>query len=188
MAFHEAKICCSRSLNRGHRNLTDRDSCNKGLHHSLHNLYQEKKNKVTLFKIGRSPRSFDITTYISCYFMCYIPLLQEGEFNFKVEYVKQHRPNLYQRRIICLRRITRLRQTNRLDINPVFRRILAPNSSSLNSSAKTRRIWGQILPYHRTYIQIHPRQIISVIVSGVVSSFFGEEKNTSTIDKRASSV
>jgi len=39
MAFHEAKICCSRSLNRGHRNLTDRDSCNKGLHDNLHKLY-----------------------------------------------------------------------------------------------------------------------------------------------------
>ena len=87
MAFHEAKICCSRSLNRGHRNLTDKDSCNKGLYTIIYTSYIRKKI-VTLFNIGRSPRSFDITTYITCYFMYSIALLQEGEFNFKVEYVQ----------------------------------------------------------------------------------------------------
>ena len=67
----EAKICCSRSLNRGPRNLIDRDSCSKGLDDSCTNYIGEKNRNLTfLFKIGRSPRNFDITTNITCYFMC----------------------------------------------------------------------------------------------------------------------
>lgn len=40
--------------------------------------------------------------------------------------------------IICLRRIIHLRRINRLDINPMFRRILAPNSSRVTDVGADR--------------------------------------------------
>lgn len=52
-------------------------------------------------------------------------------------YVTKYWPNLYQRWIISLRRIIHESQTDKsttVDINPVFRWILAPNFSSLDLS------------------------------------------------------